>query len=61
MSIKEANKINKAYRTVVTVFAAIMAICALIWNPSHLGTAGLIYAFGCATEIAKADEFDLRE
>lgn len=61
MSTKEANQVNEVYRTIVTVIAAVMAISALIWNPSHLGTAGLIYAFGCATEIAKADEFDLRK
>ena len=60
MSQKEANEVNKVFRTVVIVAAAVLGIAALIYNPAHLFTAGIVFAFGCEAEIAKADEFDLR-
>jgi chromate transport protein ChrA len=61
MSQKEANEVNKTFRAMVIVVAIVLAIVALFTNPGHLFTAGLIYAFGCEAEIAKADEFDLRK
>lgn len=61
MSQKEANKVNKTFRTVVIVAAIVLAIVSLIYNPAHLVTAGIILAFGCEAEIAQADEFDLRK
>lgn len=61
MSQKEANQVNKVYRTVVISLAAALAIAAFIYNPAHLFTAGIIFAFGLETEIAKADEFELRK
>ena len=61
MSQKEANEVNKVFRTVVIVAAAVLGIAALIYNPGHLFTAGIVFAFGCEAEIAKADEFDLRK
>ena len=60
MSQREANEVNKTFRTVVIVFAIVLGIVAMFKNPSHLFTAGLVLAFGCEVEIAKADEFDLR-
>lgn len=61
MSQKEANEVNKTFRAMVIVVAIAMGIVALIYNPGHLFTAGLILAFGCEAEIAQADEFDLRK
>ena len=61
MSQKEANEVNKTFRAMVIVVAIVLAIVALIYNPAHLFTAGIIFAFGCEAEIAKADEFDLRK
>ena len=61
MSQKEANEVNKAFRTMVIVVAIVMGVAALIYNPGHLFTAGLILAVGCEAEIAQADEFDLRK
>ena len=61
MSQKEANEVNKTFRTMVIVVAVVLGVAALIYNPGHLFTAGLILAFGCEAEIAKADEFDLRK
>ena len=60
MSQKEANQINKYCRAIIIGFAAVMAILALIYNPAHIFTAGIIFAAGLEAEIAKADEFDLR-
>jgi hypothetical protein len=61
MSQKEANKINKTFRTVIIACAAVLVIVAFVYNPAHLFTAGVVFAFGCEAEIAKADEFDLRK
>ena len=61
MSQKEANEVNKTFRTMVIVVAAVLAIVAIIYNPAHLFTASIVFAFGCEAEIAKADEFDLRK
>lgn len=36
--------------------AAVIAICALIYNPGHLCTGALVFAFGLESEIVKADE-----
>lgn len=61
MSQKEANEVNKAFRAMVIVVAIAVGIVALIYNPGHLFTAGIILAIGCEAEVAKADEFDLRK
>lgn len=61
MSQKELNQVNKVFHAIVTIFSASLAICAIIYNPAHLFTAGVVYAFGINAEIAKADEFDLRK
>lgn len=61
MSQKEANEVNKTFRAMVIVFAAVLAIIALFTNPAHLFTAAIVFAVGCEAEIAKADEFDLRK
>jgi len=36
------NIINRLHRIVWTALAVILAVCALIWNPWHLLTAGLL-------------------
>ena len=36
--------------------AAALAVCAVIYNPGHLFTAALVFAFGLESEIVKADE-----
>ena len=46
MSKEQVKKVNKIYRTMVIGAAAVIAICAMIYNPAHLFTAGLVYAFG---------------
>ena len=61
MSQKEANKVNRTFRAMIIVCAAVLAIVAFVYNPAHLFTAGIVFAFGCEAEIAKADEFDLRD
>ena len=61
MSQKEANEVNKAFRAMVIVVGIAVGIIAIIYNPGHLFTAGIILAVGCEAEIAQADEFDLRK
>ena len=61
MSQKEANQINKAFQRMVIGSAVLLAIGALIFNPSHLVTAAIVFAAGLEGKIAKADEFDLRK
>lgn len=60
MSQKEVNQANKVIRTIIIGIAAMLAIAALIYNPAHLFTAGIIFAVGLEAEPFKADEFDLR-
>lgn len=60
MSQKEVNQVNKVIRTIIIGIAAVLAIVALIYNPAHLFTAGVVFAAGLNAEIVKADEFDLR-
>ena len=60
MSQKELNQVNKVYHAIVIVAAIAMANVAIIYNPGHLFTASLIYAFGINSEFADGDKFDLR-
>ena len=59
MSKRDLQKVNKIYRTIVIGFSIIMAITALIYNPAHLFTAGLIFSFGMESELVKAEETDI--
>ena len=61
MSQREANEVNKTFRTMVFVVAIVVAIVSLIYNPFHLFTAAIMVAVGCEAEIVEADEFDLRK
>ena len=47
MSQKEANKVNRTFRAMIIVCAAVLAIVAFVYNPAHLFTAGIVFAFGC--------------
>lgn len=62
MSQKELNQVNKVYHAVVIIAAIAMAILAIIYNPAHLFTAALIFAFGINSEFNSkdADIFDFR-
>lgn len=62
MSKKQLKQVNKVYHVFMTVVAIALAITALIHNPAHLVTAGVIYAFGINSEFknADADKFDLK-
>ena len=53
---------NKVYHAIVIIAAIAMAIVAIIYNPGHLFTASMIYAFGINSEFKSkdADKFDLR-
>jgi hypothetical protein len=61
MSQREVNQVNKVLRAIIISLAAIMAITALIYNPAHLFTAGIIFAAGLEAEFVKADQFDIRK
>ena len=61
MSQKEANEVNKTFRAMVIIVGIVVGIIAIIYNPGHLFTAGLILAVGCEAELVEADEFDLRK
>ena len=53
MSKQEINRVNKVFRTVVVSIAAIIAICALIYNHAHLVTASMVYIYGATSEFVK--------
>ena len=61
MSQKELNQVNKVYHAIVIIISVCLAIGAIIYNPAHLFSAGIIYALGTNVEFVKADEFDLRK
>ena len=56
MSKEQVKKVNKIYRSMVIGVAAAIAVCAVIYNPGHLFTAVLVFAFGLESEIVKADD-----
>ena len=60
MSQKEANKVNKTFHAIVSVFCLVLAIVAVFYNPAHIFSAAIIYSFGINAEIVKADDIDLR-
>ena len=62
MSKKQLKQVNKVYHVFMTVVAIALAVTALIHNPAHLVTAGVIYAFGASTDFENSDvdKFDLR-
>lgn len=62
MSQKELNQVNKVYHAIVLIVSVALAITALIYNPAHLVTAGIIFAAGTNSKFksADADKFDLR-
>ena len=61
MSQKKANQINNGFRALVIGLSIALGIAALIKNPAHLVTAGIIFSVGVNANIVKADEFDLRK
>jgi hypothetical protein len=58
MSKKEAERVNHAFRSMIRIVAAALAIGALIYNPYHLFTACLMYGFSLETQIVEPDNFD---
>lgn len=55
MSKKELDQVNKVWRTIVCGAAVVLAICALIYNPCHLWTSAIIFAYGQSSEFVNAD------
>ena len=45
VSKEDLRKVNRIYKVVMFSLAAALAIGALIYNPCHLATAGLIVAY----------------
>ena len=57
MSQKELNQVNKVYHAIVLVVSVALAITAIIYNPAHLVTAGIIFAAGMESDF-KCNEDD---
>lgn len=56
VSKEDLRKVNRIYKVVMFSIAAALAIGALIYNPFHLATAGLIVAYTLSSEfVAKED------
>lgn len=56
VSKEDLKKVNRIYKVVMFSIAAALAIGALIYNPFHLATAGLIVAYTLSSEfVAKED------
>lgn len=59
MNKKDIKKINKVWKGFFFILAAVMAVCAWIWNLAHMFTAGLILAFACETELFNEEDYDI--
>jgi hypothetical protein len=56
VSKEDLRKVNRIYKVAMFSIAAALAIGALIYNPFHLATAGLIVAYTLSSEfVAKED------
>lgn len=56
ISKEDLRKVNRIYKAAMFALAAALAIGALIYNPFHLATAGLIVAYALSSEfVAKKD------
>ena len=60
MSNESVKRINMAWKAFLGLAAAAMAVCAMIWNPCHLFTAGIILACAFESEIVKREDYDIR-
>lgn len=58
MSTESAKKVNRVWKIAVIASAAALAVVAILKNPAHLFTAGLIFAFGLESNIVRADALD---
>jgi hypothetical protein len=59
MEKKDIRKINKVWKGFFFTLAAALAVCAWIWNPGHLFTAGLILAFAFETQLYNEEDHDI--
>ena len=59
MSKESIKIINKIYKGFIFSVAIALAIVALVKNPGHLFTAGLIFVFGLHSEIISKDAADI--
>lgn len=59
MSKNDIKRINRIWRGFLFVLAAVIAVCAWIWNPGHLFTAGLTLAFAFETELFNEEDYDI--
>ena len=59
MSKESIKIINKIYKGFIFSVAIALAIVALVKNPGHLFTAGLIFAFGLNSKIISKDAADI--
>lgn len=46
---------TKAIRIAICSAAVALAVAALIYNPAHLFTAGLLFLAGCGVEVKKEE------
>lgn len=47
--------LTKAIRIAICSAAVALAVAALIYNPAHLFTAGLLFLAGCGVEVKKEE------
>ena len=59
MSKESIKIINKIYKGFIFSMAITLAVIAILKNPGHLFTAGLIFTFGLNTELISKDAADI--
>lgn len=56
VSKEDLRKVNRIYKVVMFSIAAALAIGALIYNPFHLATAGIIVAYALESRFVENKE-----
>lgn len=59
MSKNEIKKANNVVKGIIIGMAAVLAVVAFVYNPGHLFTAGLVFAFGLECEPFNEEDYDI--
>lgn len=54
-----ARTANRIYKGIIYAASVALAVSAMIYNPAHLFTAALLFAFGMNSEIISKDNYDI--
>lgn len=59
LSKKDMKTVNNVWKAMVCGSAIALAVVAVIYNPGHLFTAGLLFLVGIESEIVKKEDNEI--